>query len=154
MGKHVEIRFALPVVAPLVDFILPLLDPGSSELPSTPDLDAVDHEIRESWEDDLVAAHRADVEFFRELFGEEFHSTGVLEFPEEACESVVRACSSIRLTIRTGVLGRVPDESLEGGNLDFDGLDDEQKTGFLAYSFIASFQEILIRHMDPEIGEG
>lgn len=154
MGKHIEIRLALQVVGPLVDFILPLIDEGSGELAAPPDLGKVDHDMRDSWHEDLVASHRADVEFFRDLFGEEFHSTGTIEFPEEACEAVVRACSSVRLKLRTTVLGDVKDEALEGGDIDYEGLDEEQRTGFMAYAFIASFQEVLIRHMDPGIGGG
>lgn len=154
MGKHIEIRLALPVVGPLVDFILPLIDEGSGELAAPQDLEKVDHDMRDSWHDDLVESHRADVEFFHDLFGDEFHQTGMIEFPEEACESVVRACSSVRLKLRTTVLGEVKDESLEGGDIDYESLDDEQKTGFMAYAFLASFQEVLIRHMDPGISEG
>ena len=154
MGKHIEIRLALPVVGPLVDFILPLLDAGEGDLPASPDLDAVDHELRESWEEELIAAHDSDIEFFKGLFGEEFHETGVIEFPEEASETVVRACSTVRLKLRAGVLGDIEDSAIEGGELDFDSLSIEEKSGFMAYSFLATFQEILIRHMDPGIGEG
>jgi len=154
MAKHVEIRLALPVVAPLVEFILPFLDPESAELPSTPDLKGIDRDLREFWRDDLVSAHQADVSFFRDLFGEAFHSTGIIEFPEEACDAVVRACASVRLRLRAEVLTTLKDEALEGGELDFETLSPNEKTGFMAYVFLASFQEILIRHMDPEIGEG
>jgi hypothetical protein len=153
MGKHIEIRLALQVVAPLVDFILPLLDPDSADLPATPDLGAVDHEIRESWHDDLLESYRSEMQFFKDLFGPEFRETGVLEFPEESCEAVVRACASARLKLRTDVLKSVNDEALEGGDLDYDSLGDEERTGFMAYVFLASFQEILIRHMDPGIAE-
>jgi hypothetical protein len=151
MGKHIEVRLALPVVAPLIDFILPLLDPESSELPSTPDMGAVDHEIRESWYDDLLESYRSEMQFFKDLFGPEFRETGVLEFPEEASEAVVHACASARLKLRVEVLKHVSDEALEGGDFDYESLPAGERTGFMAYVFLASFQEILIRHMDPGI---
>ena len=154
MGKHLEIRLALPVVAPLVDFILPLMDAESSDLPASPDLGAVDRELRESWHADLLQTHRSELQFFKDLFDENFRTTGVLEFPEEACEAVVRACAGVRLKLRTEILKGVDDETLEGGDIDYGKLDAGERTGFMAYVFLASFQEILIRHMDPGITEG
>jgi hypothetical protein len=153
MGKHIEIRLALPVVAPLIDFVLPLLDAENCALPSSPDLGAVDHELRESWHDELLVTHRSELQFFKDLFDESFHATGVIEFPEEACEAVVRACAGVRLKLRTEVLKSVADEALEGGEVDLQALPPDERTGFMAYVFLASFQEVLIRHMDPGIGE-
>ena len=153
MGKHVEIRLALPVVAPLIDFILPLLDTENCDLPATPDLGAVDHELRESWHDELLQTYRSELHFFKDLFDENFRTNGVMEFPEEACEAVVRACAGVRLKLRTEVLGNVDDEVLEGGEVNLDALPPRERTGFMAYVFLASFQEVLIRQMDPGIAE-
>lgn len=154
MGKHVEIRLALPVVAPLVDFILPLLDTEHCDLPASPDLGAVDHELRESWHDELLRTYRSELQFFKDLFDEDFHATGVIGFPEEACEAVVRACAGVRLKLRTEVLKSVDDEALEGGEVDLEAMPPDERMGFMAYVFLASFQEVLIRHMDPGIAEG
>ena len=153
MGKHLEIRLALPVVAPLVDFILPLLDSENCDLPASPDLGAVDHELRESWHDELLQTYRSELQFFKDLFDETFRASGVIEFPEEACEAVVRACAGVRLKLRTDVLKNVDDEALEGGAVDLEALPPDERTGFMAYVFLASFQEVLIRHMDPGIAE-
>lgn len=153
MGKHVEIRLALPVVAPLVEFILPLLDTENCDLPAGPDLGAVDHELRESWHEELLVTHRSELQFFKDLFDEGFHATGAIGFPEEACEAVVRACAGVRLRLRTEVLKSIGDEALEGGEVDLQALPVNERTGFMAYLFLASFQEVLIRHMDPGIGE-
>jgi hypothetical protein len=153
MGKHIEIRLALAVVAPLIDFVLPLLDTENSDLPASPDLGAVDHELRESWHDELLVTYRSELQFFKDLFDESFHATGVIEFPEEACEAVVRACAGVRLKLRTEVLKSVDDEALEGGEVDLQALPPDERTGFMAYVFFASFQEVMIRHMDPGIGE-
>jgi len=154
MGKHVEIRLALPVVAPLVDFILPLLDTENCDLPARPDLGDLDLELRESWHDDLLQTHRSELQFFKDLFDESFRATGVIEFPEEACEAVVRACAGVRLKLRTEVLKSVDDEALEGGEVDLEAMPHDERMGFMAYVFLASFQEVLIRHMDPGIAEG
>lgn len=123
MGKHIEIRLALPVVAPLIDFILPLLDAESGDLPASPDLGDIDRELRESWHDDLLETYRSELQFFKDLFDEGFRATGVLEFPEEACEAVVRACAGVRLKLRTEVLKNVDDEALEGGEINYEQLE-------------------------------
>lgn len=154
MAKHIEIRLALPVVGPLVDFVRTLVASRGGRLPAEPDLRAIDADLRERWRDDLIASHQADLGFFMDLFEGDFRTTGVVGFPEAACDSVVRACSTVRLMLRTTVLARVPDESMEDGSLDPGTLGEDGRTGYMAYAFLASLQEVLVRNMDPEIGEG
>lgn len=153
MEPHLEIRLARQVVAPLVEFIAPLLDPDRGDLPAAANLQGIDRDMQKVWRDDLAAAHTADLAVFRGLFGEHFHKTGVIEFPETSCDSIIRSCSSLRLRLRSGVLASIADEALETGEIDIGTLKQEERMGFTAYAFLGSLQDILVKHMDPDIGK-
>lgn len=153
MEDRLEIQLARHLVVPLVEFMAPLLDPGRGDLPAAADLEGIDRDMRESWRDDLAAAHTADLAVFRDLFGEYFRETGVIEFPKASCDAIIRACSSLRLRIRSGVLAGISDEAMEEGDLDIGTMGQEAKTGFTAYVFLGSLQEILVEHLDPDFGK-
>jgi hypothetical protein len=154
MAKRIEVRLALPVVRPLIDFLLPLAKADRDQLPVPQDWSNVDEDLRAHWREDLVAALGSDLAVFTGLFDKAFRSTGVVEFDQTEALAVLRACSILRLRLRSGDLAGLSDEALESGEIDFFGLDEKGRLAFTCYLFLASLQETLVRHLDPEIGAG
>ena len=98
-----------------------------------------------------LEGQKADVAALLSLFGAEFFSDGVVAFDETNAEPIVRACTAIRLQLRSRRLRGIADESLETGDIDMDTLEDPVRKGFMCYLFLATVQELIIQHLDSSI---
>lgn len=158
MEKRLEIKLPAEVVGPMFDVLLPLAR-EEDELAIDPRLRRIDAEFRELWTDDLKDALKSDCARFLEVFDrEEFRETGVTDFSDRQVDPLLRACSALRLKLRTAELGKVSDDTLEDGEVDFAKLKPRERMAFTGYVFLGTLQEILIRHLDvlaaaPDTGE-
>jgi hypothetical protein len=151
--KRVEVKLALPIVAPLLDVIKELADGLKKHLAVAPVVTEVDPEMREAWAGELLSAQNDDVATLLGLFNDEFFSEGVVAFDENNAEAVVRACSAIRLRLRERWLKPLGDETLESGDVDASTLDESLRKAFMCYLFLATVQELIIQHLDSSILE-
>lgn len=149
--KRIEVKLALPVVAPLLDVIRELAEGLKRELASPLELKDIDEDLREAWAGDLLVSQADEVQTLLALFNDEFFSDGVVAFDEENAETIVRACAAVRLRLRDRYLKVLDDETLEGGEVDIAVLDEPLRKAFMCYLFLATIQELIIQHLDESI---
>ena len=149
--RRIEVKLALPVVAPLLDVIRELADGLRRDLVAPLALDDLDPEFRDAWLGELVEAQSDDVKRLLALFDDEFFREGVVALDEENAEAIVRACAAVRLRLRERFLKPLGDETLETGDVDMAALDEPLRKAFMCYLFLATVQELIIQHLDSSI---
>ncbi|HVS52774.1 MAG TPA: hypothetical protein VHD62_10490 [Opitutaceae bacterium] len=151
--KRIEVKLALPVVAPLLDVIRELADSLKQNLAASTPLPDIEPEFREAWQGELLTAQNDDVRTLLALFNDEFFTEGVVAFDDDNAEAIVRACAAVRLRLREVYLKPLGDEALESGDVDLLALDDPLRKAFMCYLFLATVQELIIQHLDESILE-
>jgi hypothetical protein len=149
--KRIEVKLALPVVAPLLDVIRELADSLKKNLAAPPALNDLDPELRDAWTGELLSAQNDDVHTLLALFNDDFFGEGVVAFDEDNAETIVRACAAVRLRLREIYLKPLGDEALESGDVDLMTLDEPLRKAFMCYLFLATVQELIIQHLDESI---
>lgn len=149
--KRVEVKLSLPVVAPLLDVIKAASDILETELAAPCSVGETEGDFRDAWREELLAGQTADVKRLLSLFDSEFFASGVVAFDDDNAESIVRACSAVRLRLREKYLQSLPDEELESGNVDMDTVPEPTRKAFMCYLFLATIQELIIQHLDSSI---
>jgi hypothetical protein len=149
--KRIEVKLALPIVAPLLDVIKELAEGLRKNLAAPLELHDIDPEFRESWVGELLSAQNDDVHTLLALFNDEFFTEGVVAFDEDNAEPIVRACAAVRLRLREIYLKPLGDETLESGDVELETLDEPLRKAFMCYLFLATVQELIIQHLDESI---
>jgi len=149
--KRIEVKLALPVVAPLLDVIKELADNLRKNLAAPIGLKDLDSEFHTAWVDELLSTQNEEIRMLLGLFDDEFFSEGVVAFDENNAEVIVRACTAIRLRLREKYLKPLGDELLESGDVDLTKLDEPLRKAFMCYLFLATIQELIIQHLDESI---
>ena len=149
--KRIEVKLALPVVAPLLDVIRELADALKKNLAAPLAMKDLDADFRDAWVGELLSSQTDDIRTLLALFGDEFFSEGVVAFDESNAEVIVRACAAVRLRLREVYLKPLGDETLEGGDLELETLDEPVRRAFMCYLFLATVQELIIQHLDESI---
>ena len=149
--KRIDVKLAVPVVAPLLDVIKDMAG-GLGEILAAPlalhDLDA---DFRAAWSDELLAAQKVEVGRLLGLFDDNFFREGVVAFDADNAEVILRACAAIRLRLRARALKPLADEVLEGGGADLLAVPDPVRKAFMCYLFLATLQELIIQNLDESI---
>jgi len=151
--KRIEVKLALPIVAPLLDVIRGMADGLRQSLAAPLGQCDVDAEFDAAWTHGLLAAQGGDVQALLGLFNEEFFAEGVIAFDEENAEPIVRATAAVRLRLRDHYLKPLGDEALETGKVDLEKLEEPLRRAFMCYLFMATIQELIIQHLDASILE-
>jgi hypothetical protein len=146
--KKIEIRLNPAAVAPLLDLVRRTAEELEGRLVGTPGVADADEELRVAWRGDLLQEQQGEMRQLLALFGGEFLSTGVLSCDEENAEPVLRACAAVRLRLRERELAAIPDEELEGGEVDERKLEPAAAQAFVAHGFLAALQELMIRQLE------
>ncbi len=149
--KRIEVKLALPVVAPLLDVMKELSDGLRQNLAGPVGLPDLDEEFRGVWVGDLLVTQNHDVETLLALFDDEFFKEGVVAFDEENAEVLVRAAAALRLRLREHSLKTLDDETLESGEIEMEKLAEPIRRAFMCYLFLATIQELIIQHLDEGI---
>jgi hypothetical protein len=152
--KRIEVKLALPVVAPLLDVIKELGDNLRKKLATPGALSDLDTDFHEAWVEELLAGQNQEVSALLALFDENFFREGVVAFDETNAEVIVRACAAVRLQLRERYLKPLGDETLESGEVDLRALDETPRKAFMCYLFLATIQELIIQHLDESILDG
>jgi len=146
--KQIEVRLSLPVVAPLLDEIKAVSDSLQDRLAAPLEMGDVDEDMRGFWRDELVTSQNGDIAKLLALFDREFFVSGVVVFDRDNAEPVLRACAAVRLLLREGFLQKLPNEALEGGEVEIEQLAEPLRKPFMCYLFLATVQELIIQHLD------
>ena len=149
--KRIEVKLALPVVAPLLDVIKELADNLRKNLAAPIALKDLDADFQDAWFDELLSTQNEEVRTLLALFDDDFFSEGVVAFDEGNAEVIVRACAAVRLRLREKYLKPLGDEFLESGDVDMNTLSDPLRKAFMCYLFLATIQELIIQHLDESI---
>jgi len=149
--KRIEVKLALPVVAPLLDVIKMLGDNLRSNLAAPVALEDLDAEFRLAWVDELLLAQNGEITTLLALFDDDFFREGIVAFDESNAEPIVRACAAVRLHLRERYLKQLGDEMLESGDVDLTKLGEPLRKAFMCYLFLATIQELIIQHLDESI---
>lgn len=112
-----------------------------------------DPDLRQTWVDDLRTEAQEDTARLRRLLEDVRLGREALEVPASEAESLVRACSTVRLRLRETGLARIKDEDLEAGAIPPDQLPVAERRLFGCYLFLAGLQSLLIARLDPEAVE-
>lgn len=151
--KRIEVKLALPVVAPLLDVVKELADGLRQNLAAPLGMTDLEAEFREAWVGELLSGQASDVQALLALFDDEFFREGVVAFDEDNAECIVRACAAVRLRLRERYLVKLGDETLEAGDVDMASLEEPLRKAFMCYLFLATIQELIIQHLDSSILE-
>lgn len=149
--KRIEVKLALPVVAPLLDVIKSLGDSLRTDLAAPLAIADLEPDFKAAWVDELLLAQNGEVATLLGLFDDEFFSEGVVAFDETNAEPIVRACAAVRLHLRERYLKPLGDDALEGGDVDLMSLAEPLRKAFMCYLFLATIQELIIQHLDESI---
>ena len=102
--KRVEVKLAVPIVAPLLDVIREQAGDLREKVAGPAGLPDVDADLREAWADELLQGQRSEIDGLLGLFGEEFFREGIVAFDADNAEVILRACAVIRLRLRENTL--------------------------------------------------
>ncbi|MDP3069044.1 MAG: hypothetical protein Q8N18_02095 [Opitutaceae bacterium] len=149
--KRIEVKLALPVVAPLLDVIKEMSDGLRTTLAVPFAMKELDPDFQASWVDELIGHQTSDVQRLLALFDEDFFSEGVIAFDDENAEVIVRACAAVRLQLRERYLKSLPDDTLEGGEVELTSLPESLRRVFMCYLFLATLQELIIQHLQESM---
>ena len=149
--KRIEVKLALPVVAPLLDVIKELADHLRKNLAAPLALHDLDADFENAWVDELLISQNEEVRTLLALFDDDFFSEGVVAFDENNAEIIVRACAAVRLKLREKYLKPMGDEALESGDVELMMLAEPLRKAFMCYLFLATIQELIIQHLDESI---
>jgi len=152
--KRIEVRLAVPAVAPLLDVIKELSSPLRAEAVAPVGLPDLDPDLRDSWVAELLQRQGEEVAVLLRLFDEEFFQEGVVAFDAENGEVILRACAAVRLRLRSGPLASFGDNFIENGEANLLALDETRRKACICYYFLATIQELIIQHLDESILEG
>jgi hypothetical protein len=145
--KRIEVKLSISVVAPLLDVLKGLAYEPSEQLEKQAPKD-VDSELREVWNKDLLENQKSEMDVLFGLFNEQFFVDGSIILDPTNAEPVLRASAMLRLKLRETVLSDLTDEDLEAGHINLETLADEVVRAFMGYLFLATIQELVIKHIE------
>jgi hypothetical protein len=145
--RSIEVTLNVGVVAPLLDFIRPVVARLESETAFAADMAQADSELESVWRDGLIQTQMSDCKTLVGLFGREFLDSGKIELNDENADSVLRAAAAIRLKLRQTALKNLADEVLSTEKIDVDVITRDEKLGFETFLFLERIQEVILRHL-------
>lgn len=147
--KQVEIRLNISAVAPLLDVIKTAADDLRDMLAVKATFPEHDAEFNETWTQDLMAAQNSDVRELLGLFDSNFFADGAISIDSDNCDSLLRACSALRIRILTRWLSAVSAEIIEDEDAPIDLIPVEIRLPFAAFTFLDQIQKIILEHLSP-----
>lgn len=110
-----------------------------------------DPDLLDAWKSGLIESLQEDCECLVGLFSNKDFAEGEIVIEDTLADSVLRACSAIRLKLQQTFLSHLADEDLEGGGIDFYGLKPEEQRIYGCYIFLAGLQEEILRETFPDL---
>ena len=149
--KAIEIKLSVDAIAPVLD----LMREVSGELKTETSLSSeIVHNsskgLCDFWRNELLAAQTDDCRKFLSLFGGDFFADGRVRITPKESDSILRACSAMRLRLRATRLEKMTEDELQNRARE-NPLDVELPHGrpVIAYTLLAEIQTIILRHLNP-----
>jgi hypothetical protein len=149
--KRIEVKLAVPVVAPLLDVIRALGETPSVPAPGVTVPPDADSDLRGAWIGELAAAETAEVRALLALFDEVFFREGIVAFDAENASVILRACSVLRLRLRESYLRAWGDDALESGDVEAGPFEPGGHKAMACFLFLATVQELILQHLGDNI---
>jgi hypothetical protein len=145
----VTLNFSLvPGLTEIVDSVLRcLLDGLEDRIPRMPQIPDEDPDLIEWWKSSLRERFAEDAGVLREVLQSPGFGQGKVELSMAQAESLLRACSGLRLTIRQSVLGRFSDADLESGAVTPTTVTADEKEPLFCFWFLGVMQEAIVVEM-------
>jgi len=147
--KRIEIKLNIGAVAPLLDVIKQSTDDLRNRLAIQATFPEVDRDFAETWTQELLAGQNSDVRELLGLFGPDFFTEGVVAIDSGNCESLLRACSALRLQIHQRWLQSISPDLLEDEDVPVEAIPESLRLPFSSYTFLDQIQKIILEHLDP-----
>jgi hypothetical protein len=148
--RSIEVTLNVGAVAPLLDFIKPIVARLETETAFAADMEEADRELESVWRDGLIHTQMSDCKCFVGLFDREFLDSGRIELNDDNADPVLRAAAAIRLKLRQSALKNIGDEVLASEDFNPDAVTKEERLGFEAFLFLERIQEVILKHLAVE----
>jgi len=145
--RSIEVTLNVGVVAPLLDFIKPVLGRLETETAFAADMAQADSELESVWRDGLIHTQVSDCRTLVGLFGREFLDSGRIELHDDNADSVLRAAAAVRLKLRQTALRNIAEDALAEENFSPEALTKDERLGFEAFLFLQRIQEVILQHL-------
>jgi hypothetical protein len=118
------------------------------------DMDFDDPDMASAWKEGLSDDLTADTDELLQFVGEESFGHGAQFLSTGSAESILRACSALRLKIKDAYLKSfLKDKDSEEIKISKNEMTLIERQSYLCYLFLAILQGTLIQVMDPSLGE-
>lgn len=111
-----------------------------------------DPDLIAAWRSSLLDGQAEDLEVLLRILQADCPPDGVWRVTEEQADALLRACTVVRLHLRTGYLSEFTDSVMESGEIDPSLLTNRKRQVWFIFVFFASLQEAVIQAMDPDRG--
>ena len=145
--RSIEVTLNVGVVAPLLDFIKPVLGRLETETAFAADMAQADCELETVWRDGLIHTQVNDCRTLVGLFGREFLDSGRIELNDTNADSVLRAAAAVRLKLRQTALKNIAEDALAEERFDPEAVTRDERLGFEAFLFLQRIQEVILQHL-------
>jgi hypothetical protein len=145
--KRIDVSLNVGVIAPLLDFLKPVLKALESETAFAPEMAEADRDLAGLWREGLLHTQVDDCRRFLALFDKNFLNTGQIGLTEENADAVLRATSAVRLKLRTNVLMRVPEAEIRDRAVNLGALTEAERSGYAALRLMDEIQDIILQHL-------
>lgn len=150
---EIEMKINPFMVDALVHLIETISGNLESVLPARKHIPENDDMLSEAWSEGLREDQDRDCAALLYLLRDRRFGRSKVPVKDETAESILRACSAVRLKIQDSLLKDLPDHAMETGQIAIQDLEPGQQRGYACYLFLASIQAILIGELNPEIDD-
>ena len=103
-----------------------------------------DEDFSDAWKNGLQEDASEDRRSLARVIMDPRFQHGYIQVEEKDADSLIRALSELRLTIRENFLSDIEDKELESGSFEMENEQGSVKLGYFSYLILAEIQERLI----------
>lgn len=141
------------VIVAMLEMVKAATESLNGHLAVEPQMPEDDEDLQMAWQADLIEALHYDIDYLLMVLRDHDFGKGELIMEEGVAESVVRACSAIRLKLRESALLKLTDHQLESTEVDILSLPTDMQQYYACYLFLASLQSLILIELDPSCEE-
>lgn len=145
--KRIDVSLNVGVVAPLLDFLKPVLQALERDTAFAPEMAEADRELAGLWREGLIHTQVEDCRRLLALFDANFLNTGQISLTEQNADAVLRAAAAVRIKLRSGVLAGLTDDDIRHRQVNLGALSETERSGFAALRLMEEIQEIILQHL-------
>lgn len=145
--KRIDVSLNVGVIAPLLDFLKPLLRTLETETAFAPEMAEADRDLAGLWREGLIQRQADDCRRFLALFDARFLNSGQIALTEQNADAILRATSAVRIKLRNEVLRGMAEGDLRNRSVNLGVLSEEERNGYAALRLMDELQDIILTHL-------